>query len=79
MEDLHEVVGLVSAGPPAEVVDLCRWAAWRWAGPLATFLRAASAPNRIRADGPVDREVAVYPGEKLTGAALHLVGPRDRR
>jgi len=31
-------------GPPPAVVDLARWAAWRWAGPVTAFLRTASAP-----------------------------------
>jgi primosomal protein N' (replication factor Y) len=39
---------VVGAGPPPEVVDLCTWAAWRWAGPLALLLRAASPPNAVR-------------------------------
>ena len=73
--ELREVIELVSAGPPAEVVDLCRWAAWRWAGPLATFLRAASPPNRVAA-APADVETAVYPGPALAGAELRVVGPR---
>ena len=73
--ELRDVIELVSAGPPAEVVDLCRWAAWRWAGPLATFLRAASPPNVVR-DSP-ERATAVYPGAAPTGAELRVVGPRD--
>ncbi|MGB3029674.1 MAG: hypothetical protein WBB59_06125, partial [Candidatus Microthrix parvicella] len=32
-------------GPPAEVIDLCRWAAHRWTGRLATFLGTAG-PHR---------------------------------
>jgi primosomal protein N' (replication factor Y) len=75
--DLRDVLAVVSAGPPADVVDLCRWAAWRWAGPLATFLRAASPPNVVPADLVVEQEEAVYPGAPLTGAELHVVGPRD--
>ena len=74
---LREVIGVVSAGPPADVVDLCRWAAWRWAGPLATFLRAASPPNVVRAGTEPERETAVYPGERVSGAELLVVGPRD--
>ncbi|MGI9608150.1 MAG: hypothetical protein ACR2P0_18610 [Acidimicrobiales bacterium] len=35
-------------GPPGEVVDLARWAAWRWAGRVVHFLRAASPPRMIR-------------------------------
>ena len=74
---LRDVLGVVSAGPPADVVDLCRWAAWRWAGPLATFLRAASPPNVVRAGTEPERETAVYPGERVSGAELLVVGPRD--
>jgi primosomal protein N' (replication factor Y) len=38
---------VVGAGPPPDVVGLCEWAAWRWAGPLALLLRAASPPNVV--------------------------------
>ena len=34
-------------GPSAETIDLCRWAAWRWSGRLATFLTTASPPNMV--------------------------------
>src|SRR5262249_44371488 len=75
--DLQEVVTLSSAGPPAEVVDLCRWAAWRWAGPLATFLRAASPPNLVASLEAPERETAIYPGPPLAGRELAIVAPRD--
>ncbi len=74
--DLREVLAVSSAGPPPDVVDLCRWAAWRWAGPLATFLRAASAPNVVNVDDPVEAESAVYPGAPVVGAQLDVVAPR---
>jgi primosomal protein N' (replication factor Y) len=35
-------------GPPASVVALAEWAAWRWAGPLSSFLGTASPPRVIR-------------------------------
>jgi primosomal protein N' (replication factor Y) len=73
--EIREVEAVSSAGPTAELVDLCRWAAWRWAGPLATFLRAASPANNVGVDVRVERENAVYPGESLTGRALHLIAP----
>lgn len=74
-ERLRPLAKIVGAGPPADVVDLCRWAAWRWAGPLALLLRAASPPNaaplaapppvpiRARAAGPRGpvRELLVWP------------------
>jgi len=73
--ELRDVLAVVGAGPPAAMVELCRWAAWRWAGPLATFLRAASPPNVV-ADGSAEVEQAVYPGPPLHGEQLELVGPR---
>ncbi len=33
-------------GPPPAVVDLAAWAAWRFCGPMASFLRTAS-PERV--------------------------------
>jgi len=36
-------------GPPPAVLELCDWAAWRWAGAPAGFLRTASAPVAVRA------------------------------
>ncbi len=58
------------------MVDLCRWAAWRWAGPVASFLRAASAPNLVSVDDSVDVETAVYPGAPVVGRRLDVVAPR---
>jgi primosomal protein N' (replication factor Y) len=44
-------------GPPAPVVDLADWAAWRWAGPVTSFLGTAS-PSRVvrrsRSSAPAD-------------------------
>jgi primosomal protein N' (replication factor Y) (superfamily II helicase) len=58
---LRDIAATVSDGPPADVVALCQWAAWRWAGPLATMLRAASPPNVVAPGAPPDIETAVYP------------------
>lgn len=74
--DLRDVLAVSSAGPPADVVELCRWAAWRWAGPLAAFLRAASPPNVVSVDDPVEVEAAVYPGVPLADSELRVVAPR---
>lgn len=41
-EKLKPLLAVVSGGPPAEVVALCEWTAWRFAGPLLPLLRAAS-------------------------------------
>ncbi len=58
LSPLSKVVG---QGPTPEVVDLCRWAAWRWAGRLATMLRLAS-PDRVVASIPSPR---VRPATKV--------------
>ena len=39
-------------GPPEDVVDLAEWAAWRWAGTPAFFLRTASPDTIVRALPP---------------------------
>lgn len=44
--ELSEVHKLVGSGPDAEVIELCRWVAWRWAGRLATVMRLAT-PDRV--------------------------------
>jgi primosomal protein N' (replication factor Y) (superfamily II helicase) len=35
-------------GPPPSVVSLAEWAAWRWAGPMSSFLGTASPPRVVR-------------------------------
>jgi primosomal protein N' (replication factor Y) len=35
-------------GPPPPVLELAEWAAWRWAGPVASFLRTAAPPVAVR-------------------------------
>jgi len=50
LRPLRRVVG---AGPPPDVVELCRWAAWRWAGSPVALLRSATAPNAVRDPAPV--------------------------
>ena len=46
-ERLLEVQAVASDGPPAEVVDLADWIAWRWSGPKIAVLRSSSPPNRV--------------------------------
>lgn len=46
LQPLAKVTGW---GPPADVVGLARWAAWRWAGRPAQLLGTASPPHAVRA------------------------------
>ncbi len=45
---LRPVAKVTGWGPPPDLVDLARWAAWRWYGPVASFLRTASPPTAVR-------------------------------
>ena len=44
LQPLAKVTGW---GPPPDIVDLANWAAWRWAGRPATFLRTAAPPLAV--------------------------------
>ena len=45
---LKPLAKVTGDGPAPELVDLARWASWRWAGRTAVFLRAASPPRVVR-------------------------------
>lgn len=45
--ELQPLAKLTGMGPPADVVSLARWAAWRWAGRTVHLLRAASPPRVV--------------------------------
>ena len=45
--ELQPLAQLSGMGPPADVVSLARWAAWRWAGRAVHLLRAASPPRAV--------------------------------
>jgi primosomal protein N' (replication factor Y) (superfamily II helicase) len=74
---LREVIAVASAGPPRDVVDLCCWGAWRWAGPLATFLRAASPANVVATDIEPELATAVYPPSLEAPDAPLMIVPPD--
>jgi primosomal protein N' (replication factor Y) len=69
---LLTVAGVVSAGPPAEVVRLCEWAAWRWAGPLVPLLRAAS-PATVVPSRTAQVELGVYAAPPVPERAVDVV------
>lgn len=56
--ELHPILRSSGMGPPPELVDLARWAAWRWAGPPSALLGTASPPRVVRKlpRPPDDRE-----------------------
>lgn len=44
--ELYPIRKFRSLGPPENVVELCRWSAWRWVGPMSYFLKIA-APETV--------------------------------
>ncbi len=77
--ELRLVSELVSLGPPQAVVDLGRWASWRYAGRLRPLLVAASPPRLVRAlpTAPIvrTRQVAAKPalGGEIGTATLQAL------
>lgn len=65
-------------GPPAELLELARWAAWRWAGPVSSFLATASPPRNVRAlpvPPPFRPPAGAEPEDRAAAATLVRVGP----
>ena len=59
--ELRPLAKVVSTGPSPEVLELCRWAAWRYAGPLPLLLRSASPPNVVQPAADPEFHTAVFP------------------
>ncbi|MGH9029691.1 MAG: hypothetical protein ACRDV4_08770, partial [Acidimicrobiales bacterium] len=64
--ELRPLDSVRGCGPPASVVELSNWASWRWAGPRATFLKAASSATVVRSLSP-KQVVPPPPGPKPWG------------
>lgn len=69
--DLRPILAVSSDGPPPEVMELCAWTAWRYAGPVVHVLRAASPPNAARVEPPPARP----PGAAAAPSRAHLEWP----
>lgn len=64
--ELRPIEKVVGHGPDHDQIELCRWAAWRWAGRLATMLRLASPPRAVR----------TLPGPRVRPARLDGADPQ---
>ena len=70
LQPLAKVTGW---GPPADIVALARWAAWRWAGRPAQLMGTASPPRAVRAlPAPV---AARLEPTLRPGVAVHRLAP----
>ena len=69
---LKPVRKVSGVGPSPAIIELARWAAWRWVGRTATFLRTASPDGVVRslpAGGPAVVD-GVAPTDPVVRAAL---------
>lgn len=81
--ELLAITKVVGRGPTEDVIELCRWSAWRWAGRLVTMMRLAT-PDRVVPLGgsrarPEASTTASTPTKRLTAsgadtALVELVG-----
>lgn len=76
-----DLAGSSGIGPPPAVVDLANWAAWRWAGPVSSFLGTASPARVVRrlAPAPASLDGPISPGGGsvvLVDEALGVVGAK---
>lgn len=71
---LRPIAKVTGWGPAAELFDLARWAAWRWAGRPPHFLRTASPPAAVQGLPPREASVMVpeTPTDPLVGQALRV-------
>ncbi len=75
---LREIIGVVSRGPSAELVELGRFGAWRYAGRLRPFLLAGSPRRIVRVlpPAPPARAAAALPvleSSEIAGATLRAL------
>ncbi len=59
--EVRPLAKLSSYGPPASVIELIDWAAWRWAGRTPHFLRSASPPRMVTRLRPTASHEPIQP------------------
>jgi primosomal protein N' (replication factor Y) len=78
VEGLKPIARRLGQGPPASVVTLCQWAAWRWAGPWSKLLASASPPRIVIDPAPAPPRGAMPDvHNQVRVAGLRLVRRRE--
>ena len=79
--ELTPLTKLSSRGPSPGLIELSEWAAWRWAGRRAHFLRTASPPRVVAALPRPQRSRLVFSGDYAElfdgGGRTVRMGPSD--
>ncbi|HEV2070196.1 MAG TPA: hypothetical protein VGR26_10415 [Acidimicrobiales bacterium] len=68
--ELRPLIRVTGFGPPLDVIELARWARWRWAGRTAHFLRSASPLTAVA--GLPSRRRPARGSDHATGLAAIL-------
>lgn len=64
--ELKPLVKWLGYGPPTNVVDLARWASWRWYAPWSRFLATASPPRVVTALPATPAKRPLAPTQRVT-------------
>jgi primosomal protein N' (replication factor Y) (superfamily II helicase) len=72
---LQAVAKVTGWGPTPELIDLARWASWRWAGRTASLLRTATPDPAVRALPPAPRRPPAATGVRVRVVEQALDGP----
>ncbi|MGB3410924.1 MAG: hypothetical protein WBA45_06960 [Microthrixaceae bacterium] len=72
---LRPISKVLGVGPDSETIELCRWAAWRWGGRLATMLRVATHDRLVKAVPTIRVRPARPTGAGPAGAGPAGAGP----
>lgn len=84
--ELRPLAKVSGYGPPAEIIEVSRWAAHRWAGPVSNLLGTASPPtmvtklrgSRPSADVPMPDAAPVEEAFSGAGAVVRIPPLGDR-
>lgn len=69
--ELKPILETIGIGPDADLIELCRWAAWRWCVPrLRPFLVSASAHRNVARANPMRRSVVLAEPTSPAASAL---------
>jgi primosomal protein N' (replication factor Y) len=74
--ELRPLAKRSGVGPPADIIDLAEWAAWRWAGRPASLLKTAS-PERVVHQVPTPSPAIIPPAPDHALLAAAFAGERS--
>ncbi len=74
---LRAVSASLGLGPPASVLELARWAAWRWCAPVSHFLSTASPERIVRELPRAPAPAPAPPGRTWAPGLYHLAPTTD--